>query len=84
MQIRKKRITGGKMKPRKGYVKSYVEYDPTIPFGTIKEKQRNCFIHGIFAGSDSAGPMAVVEFEDGVLQESSLRNTVLTELSCEE
>lgn len=67
------------MKPRRGYVKSYVEYRPDIPFGIIKEELRNCFIPGIFEGNNSVGSMVGVEFDDGVLQESSLKNTVFTE-----
>jgi len=63
------------MKPRKGYVKAYKTEE-----GWKKEK-RDCLVHGFFNWSDQieAGPMAVVEFNDGTVQEIPVEDVVFTE-----
>ena len=63
------------MKPRKGYVKDYkteIEWP---------EDKRNCLIHGFFNWSDrdEAGPVAVIEFDDGTVQVVAAEDVVFTE-----
>ena len=65
------------MKLRKGYVPRY----ETSEGFYVKEK-RDCIIHGIFQwafGADDAGPLAVVEFENGSVQEIEPVDVVFTE-----
>lgn len=64
-------------KPRKGYTKAY-----ETEKGWRKEK-RSCLIHGFFDWSDrdEAGPVAVIEFDDGTVQVVGAENIVFAEKS---
>jgi len=63
------------MKPRRGYTKAYKAGE-----GWKKEK-RNCLIHGFFDWSDrdEAEPVAVVEFDNGIIQVVAAEDVVFTE-----
>ncbi len=63
------------MKPRKGYTKAYKTEE-----GWKKEK-RNCLIHGFFDWSDrdEAGPVAVIELDNGTIQVVVAEDVVFTE-----
>jgi len=63
------------MNSRKGYVKSY-----KTEIGWKKEK-KDCLIHGFFDWSDGSemGLVAVVEFDDGTVQELPSEDVVFTE-----
>ena len=64
------------MKLRKGYV-THHEVD-----NTYIKLSRCCIIHGFFQwadGDNDTGPLAVVEFEDGTVQEIPPTDVVFTE-----